>query len=744
MPEINANVVISNPRPIFTASRSFRALPNGRVYIGKVDTDPSLPGNQIPVYVENEDGTLVQVYQPLLINAAGKIVYNGQIVKVVAQQGHSMAVYDAYGSLEDYIPDILGYDPDQFSKKLASNAGAGLIGTSSGKTVQQEIDSLKSTYLSNYNGDLQLALNSSDTVLIDQDYILSSQITVGSGKSIKTINGAKITHAGGVLKTEVTGSPQYYKDVDGNRQIQLTAAAAEGDTTISLSDASSVQPGDKLILKNGYCDMWRVLEHGNNPRQAVNTLTYRTEIVSVISKSGSTLTISPLRYSYPLTPVKYGYIDQENALADYTGYTRPSATRMLYRDITIDVDVTIPSTTTTKMLDMVYVDGIKISARIKSDADISYLIHTKMSVVDINGVFIDGHKGSAVMAEETCVGKMTNLQAVNWRRGSDTPFGALNMSPVNASMVNVECSEKHFDCSGFYLNTSDGGVVSNVKTTNTGRCVDISFTRGAVVSDAYGANCDIVFGAYCSSNCTMSNGIANGYCELTSQSGDYKSALIFSQFTTDCKYVNIKRYSDKGYGAVILSDSINISVFSLSSPKTKMFTIIHDKASEIASGYQLAFVDGAEIGSFDRVSTYYDSQDEFGYSYPRVNYKSLRISNGGTVSLGGDFSQADSIELYSDATVTIGKNVLGIKITGFVNGMTCIASDKPSCFPDVMNLKMKNYPLSGVFNSVDSMMTNGSTFSTSFENGSMITDLYSRKQYRNASKRGEKPTWQGF
>ncbi|HIF3244867.1 TPA: phage tailspike protein, partial [Salmonella enterica] len=32
MTDITANVVVSNPRPIFTDSRTFRAVANGRIY----------------------------------------------------------------------------------------------------------------------------------------------------------------------------------------------------------------------------------------------------------------------------------------------------------------------------------------------------------------------------------------------------------------------------------------------------------------------------------------------------------------------------------------------------------------------------------------------------------------------------------------------------------------------------------------------------------------------------------------
>ncbi|ELQ6118860.1 phage head-binding domain-containing protein [Cronobacter sakazakii] len=129
MADITANVVVSNPRPVFTDSRTFKAVANGRVYVGKIDTDPTIPANQIPVYIENEDGSHVQIPQPLIINAGGKIVYNGQVVKVVTVQAHSMKVVDAYGAQVDYIPDVLKYDPDQFKITLSESGGAGFVGT---------------------------------------------------------------------------------------------------------------------------------------------------------------------------------------------------------------------------------------------------------------------------------------------------------------------------------------------------------------------------------------------------------------------------------------------------------------------------------------------------------------------------------------------------------------------------------------------------------------------------------------
>lgn len=141
MTDITANVIVSMPSQLFTMARSFKAVANGKIYIGKIDTDPVNPENQIQAYVENEDGSHVPVSQPIIINAAGYPVYNGQIAKFVTVQGHSMAVYDAYGAQQFYFPNVLKYDPDQLRQELESGIGASIIGYGS-STVKDALDSV--------------------------------------------------------------------------------------------------------------------------------------------------------------------------------------------------------------------------------------------------------------------------------------------------------------------------------------------------------------------------------------------------------------------------------------------------------------------------------------------------------------------------------------------------------------------------------------------------------------------------
>ncbi|EBR9494214.1 phage tail protein [Salmonella enterica subsp. enterica serovar Muenchen] len=194
MTDITANAVVSNPRPIFTESRSFKAVANGKIYIGQIDTDPVNPANQIPVYIENEDGSHVQITQPLIINAAGKIVYNGQLVKVVTVKGHSMAIYDAYGYQVDYIANVLKYDPDQLEYRLSQPDGYLLVG---GLAEHYNLPA-KFVVVDNepYNGDLKSALSEAEAGTVFWLGKKTYNITGLYGTGRNTVENISIVGAG--------------------------------------------------------------------------------------------------------------------------------------------------------------------------------------------------------------------------------------------------------------------------------------------------------------------------------------------------------------------------------------------------------------------------------------------------------------------------------------------------------------------------------------------------------------------
>lgn len=96
------------PVELYTMPRQFEAVFNGKIYVGKIDTDPTAQINQITVYHEAENDELIPIAQPISINAGGYPVVNGQIVKLVVKGDYSIAVHDRLDAQVYYFPRCAG------------------------------------------------------------------------------------------------------------------------------------------------------------------------------------------------------------------------------------------------------------------------------------------------------------------------------------------------------------------------------------------------------------------------------------------------------------------------------------------------------------------------------------------------------------------------------------------------------------------------------------------------------------
>lgn len=54
-----------------------RPLAGGKLYFGVAETDPTVESNQIPVYIVQNDGSLVQTEQPINVGSNGTPIYSG-------------------------------------------------------------------------------------------------------------------------------------------------------------------------------------------------------------------------------------------------------------------------------------------------------------------------------------------------------------------------------------------------------------------------------------------------------------------------------------------------------------------------------------------------------------------------------------------------------------------------------------------------------------------------------------------
>lgn len=242
MSNIVPNVIISMPSQLFTLARKFQAASNGKIFIGKIDSDPTLPQNQVQVYVENEDGSHVPVSQPIIINAAGYPVYNGQIAKFVTVQGHSMAVYDAYGAQQFYFPNVLKYDPDQLEQNLISSTGSQLIGTNHRGTLQADLDAIDVRTSGRTVSQLQAY---GKEIMVDS--LISSRITVDTTTNITASPNGVVSLPPG--DTGVFIKPA--AELSSLNGIAITAATPD-DPTSSQITVGVLNQANKVTIKDSF------------------------------------------------------------------------------------------------------------------------------------------------------------------------------------------------------------------------------------------------------------------------------------------------------------------------------------------------------------------------------------------------------------------------------------------------------------------------------------------------------------
>ena len=120
------------------------ALAGGVLYLGFPDTDPELAGNQFPISAIQEDGTVVQIPQPVQINQGGVIVYNGSPVQITFTQNSYSTKVNKNGSQFYYIARTTvseGLSISEWNTETEYFSGISIVKGSDGKGYYATDDS---------------------------------------------------------------------------------------------------------------------------------------------------------------------------------------------------------------------------------------------------------------------------------------------------------------------------------------------------------------------------------------------------------------------------------------------------------------------------------------------------------------------------------------------------------------------------------------------------------------------------
>lgn len=91
-----------------------RAASGAKIYVGKPGLDPTIEANQKQLQVRKEDGTLVNVPQPITTGAGGVPVYTGQYVTLLVDGDYSLKIMSATDTQLYYVPKVDIDPPAEF------------------------------------------------------------------------------------------------------------------------------------------------------------------------------------------------------------------------------------------------------------------------------------------------------------------------------------------------------------------------------------------------------------------------------------------------------------------------------------------------------------------------------------------------------------------------------------------------------------------------------------------------------
>jgi len=220
---INANAYnkIELGPEYFPQSTRGRPISLAYIYVGLPDTDPEIVGNQKTLYVQEEDGTIVGVTQPIRTSAGGIPLYDSSPVTLLVNGDYSLKILNSSETQIYYVPNQtwdIAFKPGNYYYPDYSATDQGVTGDNN--TVKYYVDTIGVSE----HATIVLLHNSGGN---NTDYVFSTDETIPSNIEIKIEEGARFDLD--IAKIVTINSPEHL--ICGKRQ-QIKTGAGIFDWTI--------------------------------------------------------------------------------------------------------------------------------------------------------------------------------------------------------------------------------------------------------------------------------------------------------------------------------------------------------------------------------------------------------------------------------------------------------------------------------------------------------------------------------
>jgi len=236
-----------------------KAIGGGYIYVGTPDRDPSIPANQKQITIQQEDGTLVEVAQPLRTLAGGVPEYQGSPVTILVDGDYSLLIQSSSTAQKYYVPSAqIGVSGSTISlgKKYNCDLADAVsdIGTVTQKTLTVDCDCVindGTTVTVTDNISLEISNGGSidgvsgggvETLTVNGGLIAGVYQIFGSGVIVNGLNESYPEWWAENITPGITNmSPALNKAIDATSRVLKLSGTYGIDATLDLSSVPIVE-----------------------------------------------------------------------------------------------------------------------------------------------------------------------------------------------------------------------------------------------------------------------------------------------------------------------------------------------------------------------------------------------------------------------------------------------------------------------------------------------------------------------
>ena len=349
--------------------------------------------------------------------------------------------------------------------------------------------------------------------LPSRDIDINSTLAINDGVKLighdTTINLSDKSITNLYTYTDYPSDVLYYKPFVNSKQFKITSDAFTGSAYINVEDTSIFNVGDYIQIKNGYCDMWRVMEQYTGNKfdwNNDNVKLWESEINSIDKIEGNTLYLkNPLSINILTTPQTYNLFDDENQLEHYIGYNIPTIQKIGVNSNIKLLNINIKSTNPEQAIlfsgvNDCIIDNCNITNLTSEAIKLSTCFNCVISKCRLYS------KEYSIRLNNVCYNNIIEQNDCTSEGYSDSVILLMANCYANTIENNITRLNK-IQKDGVYINTSKGNYIYNTTSYNAKNAVSIGFCFGNnIVNGINGVNCTLLFSNFYSRHDIITNG----------------------------------------------------------------------------------------------------------------------------------------------------------------------------------------------------------------------------------------------